>query len=169
MLAHRDLLILTLGVMILIGCGQQILKDEGLDSKSIGEAASSSEFKVDIVDPSDGETNVSTSSNISFTFNKELYNYGAGSSNDCDDQLFQLSTNSNFTTCVGWNSSCSGFSTFYKVTNNNKTITLCTTSLNSSTTYYLKVVADSNGGGGSSLSSTDGTKITEFKSNFTTQ
>ena len=44
MLAHRDLLILTLGVMILIGCGQQILKDEGLDSKSIGEAASSSEF-----------------------------------------------------------------------------------------------------------------------------
>ena len=62
MLAHRDLLILTLGVMILIGCGQQILKDEGLDSKSIGEAASSSEFKVDIVDPSDGETNVSTSS-----------------------------------------------------------------------------------------------------------
>ena len=134
----------------------------------VAKSNTSSEFKVESVDPANGATNISTQT-ISFTFNKTLSSYGAGSSNDCNDQLFYLSTDSNFGSCVGWNDSCSGFSTFYKVTNNSKTISLCTTSLNSSTTYYLKVVADSNGGEGSSLSSTDGTKITEFKSNFTTQ
>ena len=149
----------------LAGCGQQLMKDEGLDTKSIEDVGSSTEFKVVSVDPADGATNVSTQT-ISFTFNKTLSSYGAGSSNDCNDQLFYLSTDSNFGSCVGWNNSCSGFSTFYKVTNNSKTISLCTTSLNSSTTYYLKVVSSSSG---TTLSSSDGTNFTEFTSNFTTQ
>ena len=152
-------------LLILYGCGQQTMKDDGLETKSISEAGSSSEFKVEIVDPANGATNISTQT-ISFTFNKTLSSYGAGSSNDCNDQLFYLSTDSNFGSCVGWNSSCSGFSTFYKVTNNSKTISLCTTSLNSSTTYYLKVVSSSSG---TTLSSSDGTNFTEFTSNFTTQ
>ncbi len=152
-------------LLILYGCGQQTMKDDGLENKSISEAGSSSEFKVESVDPANGATNISTQT-ISFTFNKTLSSYGAGSSNDCNDQLFYLSTDSNFGSCVGWNSSCSGFSTFYKVTNNSKTISLCTTSLNSSTTYYLKVVSSSSG---TTLSSSDGTNFTEFTSNFTTQ
>ena len=163
--------VFTLIMSFLIGCGSQTLKDEGLESKSIEEAGSSSsntssEFKVESVDPADGATNISTQT-ISFTFNKTLSSYGAGSSNDCNDQLFYLSTDSNFGSCVGWNSSCSGFSSaHYKVTNNSKTISLCTTSLNSSTTYYLKVVSSSSG---TTLSSSDGTNFTEFTSNFTTQ
>ena len=166
----RNFIVFTLITSFLIGCGSQTLKDEGLESKSIEEAGSSSsntssEFKVESVDPADGATNVSTQT-ISFTFNKTLSSYGAGSSNDCNDQLFYLSTDSNFGSCVGWNDSCSGFSTFYKVTNNSKTISLCTTSLNSSTTYYLKVVSSASG---NTLSSSDGTNFTEFTSNFTTQ
>ncbi|MFL2773513.1 MAG: Ig-like domain-containing protein [bacterium] len=111
------------------------MKDEGIESKDINSVSSSSEFKVTSVDPADGETSVSTT-NISFTFNKSLNNYGAGNSNDCNQQLFYLSTDSNFSTCVGWNSSCSGFSSYTKISGDGKTLTLCTTSLNSSTTYY---------------------------------
>ena len=43
-------------ILIFYGCGQQTMKDEGLDEKSISEAGSSSpntssEFKVESVDP----------------------------------------------------------------------------------------------------------------------
>ena len=160
-------LIVILLLLILFGCGQQTMKDEGLESKDINSVSSSgsnAEFKVTSVDPADGETSVSTT-NISFTFNKSLTSYGAGNSNDCNQQLFYLSTDSNFSTCVGWNSSCSGFSSYTRISGDGKTLTLCTTSLNSSTIYYLKVVSSGNG----IELAADGTSFTEFESSFTTQ
>ena len=140
MLALRNLIILTVAMMILIGCGQQTMKDEGLDTKNIEDAGSTSGFKVISVDPTNGATSVDKNINISFTFNKSLSKIGAGISGNCNDQLFYLSTDSSFGSCVSYQNNCSYSSIFYLMSNNDKTVQLCMNALSSNTTYYIKYV-----------------------------
>jgi hypothetical protein len=157
--------IVLLTSLVLLGCGSQTLNDEGMDSKTIDEAASTSgasdsSFTVSSTIPANGATNVSTNVQISLTFSDYLGGYGTGTSTTCSDQIFQLSED-NFTTCIGWVGSPA-----YSVSG--KTITLNTPTLSGSTNYQLKVVPESSDGF-LSLTSLGGTSVTTTTVTFTTQ
>ena len=69
--------------MIFLGCGQQTLKDDGLDSKSIDEAGSSSGntgFSVSSTSPSNNASGVSRTPSITITFSDNVYFDQSGSS-----------------------------------------------------------------------------------------
>ena len=87
--------------MIFLGCGQQTLKDDGLDSKSIDEAGTSSEgntgFSVSSTSPSNNASGVSRTPTITITFSDSVYFDQSGSS--------MTSWNRNYNTSA----SCSGF------------------------------------------------------------
>ncbi len=78
----KPFIILTLSVLILLGCGQQTLKDEGLESKSIDEAGNTSTgntdtdtdttFSVSSTSPADGATGVSRTATITITFSDNV-------------------------------------------------------------------------------------------------
>ncbi len=165
---------LLLSSLLFLGCGSQTLEDEGLESKTIEEAASTStgstgsggtsstEFTVVSTTPADGATNVSTNTQISLTFSDDLGLYGAGTSTTCSEQVFQLSTD-NFSSCIGWDYS-SGY--FYTV--NGSTITLETPTLSASTTYQLKVVPSASSGQ-LTLTSLSSIPVTSSTISFTTQ
>lgn len=164
---------LLLSSLLLFGCGSQTLEDEGLESKTIEEAASTStgstgsggtsstEFTVVSTTPADGATNVSTNTQISLTFSDDLGSYGAGTSTTCSNQVFQLSTD-NFSNCIGWDNS----SAFYSVTGS--TIILSTPTLSASTTYQLKVVPSASSGE-LTLTSLSSIPVTSSTISFTTQ
>ena len=86
----------------LAGCGQQLMKDEGLDTKSIEEVGSS--FKIVSVTPSDESTNVSRNIAVSFTFDKEIQEWATSTSSRCSQQLFKVSVSATFNTndCLGF-------------------------------------------------------------------
>ena len=152
------------------GCGQQIMKDEGLESKSIENVGSSTEFKVVSVDPADGATNVAQNKQVSFTFNKPLLTYGASTSTTCGDNIFEFSYQQNFsgTSCRSIGNNCFDGSSLYQISNNYKTITLCTNnSFASGTKIYVRVSSSGNNAVGD-LTTDDGTSFTEFSSSFTT-
>ena len=67
-----QLVILLIISIKLSSCGQQVMEDEGLETKSIGNAGSSNEFKVVSVDPADGAANVAQIKQVSFTFSKPI-------------------------------------------------------------------------------------------------
>jgi hypothetical protein len=155
--------IVLLTSLVLLGCGSQTLNDEGMDSKTIDEAASTSgasdsSFTVLSTFPANGAT-VSTSPQISLNFSDYLGSYAAGTSTTCSEQLFQLSTD-NFTTCIGWIGP-----SFYSVSG--KTITLNTPTL-SANSYQLKVVPLASSGS-ISLTSSGGTSVTTTTVTFTIQ
>ena len=82
-LTLRILPIIAIGVMIFLGCGQQTLKDDGLDSKSIDEAGSSSGntgFSVSSTSPSNNASGVSRTPSITITFSENVYFDQSGSS-----------------------------------------------------------------------------------------
>ena len=82
MFVLRNLIILTLAGMIFVGCGQQTLKDEGLDSKSIDEAGTSSSgttFSVSSNSPADEATGVSRNPTINITFSDNVHFDQSGS------------------------------------------------------------------------------------------
>ena len=155
---------LILSFLTLFGCGQQIINDDGLDTKDIDSAGSANVFRVVSVNPVDGATNVDRDINISFTFNKSLSSVGAGSGN-CGSQLFYLSTDSNFGSCQGYATTCGYSSTHYEISNNGKTVTLCLNQLNNNHKHYIKVVSTSTT---TTLEAIDGSPFTEFNSSFTT-
>ena len=82
-LTLRILLITAISVMIFMGCGQQTLKDNGLESKSIDEAGSSSgntDFSVSSTSPSNNASGVSRTPTITITFSDNVYFDQSGSS-----------------------------------------------------------------------------------------
>ena len=83
-LTLRILPIIAIGVMIFMGCGQQTLKDDDLDSKSIDEAGTSSEentgFSVSSTSPSNNASGVSRTPSITITFSDNVYFDQSGSS-----------------------------------------------------------------------------------------
>ena len=171
MITKKYSLITFLFIFIyLASCGQQVMKDEGLDTKSIEDIGSSTEFKVVSVDPADGATNVAQNKQVSFTFSKPLLTYGASGSTTCGDNIFEFSYQSNFsgTSCRSIGNNCFGGSSFYQTSNNYKTITLCTdNSFASGTKIYVRVSSSGNNAVGN-LTTDDGTSFTEFSSSFTT-
>ena len=57
-------------LLIFYGCGQQTMKDEGLETKSINEAASSTPtFSIESLDISPSNPSATADNNISFTLN----------------------------------------------------------------------------------------------------
>ena len=99
-LTLRILPIIAIGVMIFLGCGQQTLKDDGLDSKSIDEAGSSSGntgFSVSSTSPTNNASGVSRTPTITITFSDSVYFDQSGSS--------MTSRNRDYNTSA----SCSGF------------------------------------------------------------
>ena len=71
----KPFIILMLSVLILLGCGQQTLKDEGLESKSIdsaGKNSSGNTFSVSSTSPADGATGVSRTATITITFSDNV-------------------------------------------------------------------------------------------------
>ena len=166
-----QLIIFLIISIYLTSCGQQIMKDEGLETKSIEDVESSTEFKVVSVDPADGATNVAQNKQVSFTFSKPLLTYGASDSTTCGDNIFEFSYQSNFFIGTSYRSignNCFGGSSFYQISNNYKTITLCTdNSFASGTKIYVRVSSSGNNAVGD-LTTDDGTSFTEFSSSFTT-
>ena len=67
-------------LLIFYGCGQQTMKDEGLETKDISEAATTQSSTdsadgpptVSSVEPENNENNVSTSTSIRITFNESI-------------------------------------------------------------------------------------------------
>ena len=157
-------------LIILASCGQQLIKDEGLETKSIEDVGTSKKFIVVSVDPADGETNVAQNKQVSFTFNKTLLTYGASTSTTCGDNIFEFSYQQNFsgTSCRSIGNNCFDGSSLYQISNNYKTITLCTdSSFASGTKIYVRVSSSGNNAVGN-LTTDDGTSFTEFSSSFTT-
>ena len=78
----KPFITLMLSVLILLGCGQQTLKDDGLESKSIDEAGNTSTgttdtdtdttFSVSSTSPADGATGVSRTATITITFSDDV-------------------------------------------------------------------------------------------------
>ena len=164
-----QLIIFLIISIYLTSCGQQIMKDEGLETKSIEDVGSSNEFKVVSVDPADGATNVAQNKKVSFTFNKPLLTYGISSSTTCGDNIFEFSYFDSFsgTQCRNIESNCFDGSSLYQISNNYKTITLCTdNTFAQSTKIYVRVSRSGNAVG--DLTTDDGTIFTEFSSSFTT-
>ena len=150
----------------LASCGQQVMKDEGLESKSIESFvnANISKFKIVSVTPADGSGNYN-SNIISFTFNKELQEWGTANSTDCDKQLFKISSDDTFGSCYAFGNNC-GFSGSYHISGDYKTIRLCVVPfLALSTPHFIKVVESSDTG---NLKSNDSSSFMEFTSSFTT-
>ena len=146
----------------LAGCGQQLMKDEGLDTKSIEDVGSSTEFKVVSVDPADGAANVAQIKQVSFTFSKPLLTFGASTSTTCGDNIFEFSYQQNFsgTSCRSIGNNCFDGSSLYQISNNYKTITLCTdNSFASGTKIYVRVSSSGNNVVGD-LTTDDGTSFT---------
>ena len=166
MIKKKLSLVLLLFIFIyLASCGQQIMKDEGLDKKSIEEVGSSNAFSVVSVNPADGAIAVDKNINISLTFNKEISSVGAGTSTNCGDQLFYLSLDSSYGSCVSYQNNCGYSSGFFELSDDLKTIQLCLNALSSNANYYIKVVASATA---NKLESSDKTVFTEFTSRFTT-
>jgi len=119
-------LIVILLLLIFYGCGQQTMKDEGLETKSISEAGTSStgnsgeDFIFVSSVPANGDSSVAVDSNITLNFNenvkwKELgtgdstlsfttTNNGSGTCNTTplNEQLVQISSD-NFNQCSYFN------------------------------------------------------------------
>ena len=78
----KPFITLILSVLILLGCGQQNLKDEGLESKSIDDAGSTSTgttFSVSSTSPSDEARGVSRNPTITITFSDNVHFDQSGS------------------------------------------------------------------------------------------
>ena len=155
----------------LTSCGQQIMKDEGLESKNIESVGTAiiSNFKIESVTPSDESTNVSRNIAISFTFDKEIIEWFTSTSSRCSEQLFKVSVSASFNTndCLGFDNTCAYSSgTATQLSDDQKTLALCTPTLAPGTPYYIKVVASSDTG---NLKSNDGSTFVEFNSSFTTE
>ena len=165
-------IISLLFILIYLGsCGQQVMKDEGLDKKSIENAgsATTSSFEIISVTPTDGDTNVSKNIAIQFTFNKEIQEWATSTSSMCSEQIFKVSTSTNFTgnNCLGFDNTCAYSSgTATQLSNDLKTLTLCTPTLALSTEYYIKVVDNSGSG---NLKPNDESSFVEFNSSFTVE
>ena len=172
MITKKYSLITFLFIFIyLASCGQQVMKDEGLDKKSIENAgsATTSSFEIISVTPTDGDTNVSKNIAIQFTFNKEIQEWATSTSSMCSEQIFKVSTSTNFTgnNCLGFDNTCAYSSgTATQLSNDLKTLTLCTPTLALSTEYYIKVVDNSGSG---NLKSNDESSFVEFNSSFTVE
>ena len=168
----KPFIILMLSVLILLGCGQQTLKDEGLETKEISDAAtttSTTESDVEAptvssVSPENGASNVSTTTSITITFNESIYTSGTimTSGSSCGSGLsFDISTSSDFSSsCLAWEGSPT-FSDSYK------TLTIKPkNALSNSTTYYVRVRSD----GSSKIQDNSGNTMTETKTwSFTTE
>ena len=90
----KPFIILILSVLILVGCGQQTMKDEGLETKSINEAASSTPtFSIESLDISPSNPSA-TADNITFTL---IFNEGV------TDIIapWRTSSSANTTACTG--------------------------------------------------------------------
>ena len=170
----KPFIILTLSVLILLGCGQQTLKDQGLETKEISDAATTTSTTendveaptVSSVSPENGASNVSTTTSITITFNESISSSGYSIMIDgisCGSGLsFDISTSSSFSSslCLAWE----GSPTF---SDNNKTLTIKPkNALSNSTTYYVRVRSD----GSSEIKDSSGDPMTETKTwSFTTQ
>ena len=170
----KPFIILMLSVLILLGCGQQTLKDEGLETKEISDAAtttSTTESDVEAptvssVSPENGASNVSTTTSITITFNESISSSGHSimtSGTSCGSGLsFDISTTNSFSSssCLAWEGSPT-FSDSYK------TLTIKPkNALSNSTTYYVRVRSD----GSSKIQDNSGNTMTETKTwSFTTE
>ncbi len=169
----KPFIILTLSVLILLGCGQQTLKDQGLETKEISDAAtttSTTESDVEAptvssVSPENGASNVSTTTSITITFNESIYTSGTimtGGSSCGSGKSYDISTSSDFSSssCLAWEGSPT-FSDSYK------TLTIKPkNALSNSTTYYVRVRSD----GSSKIQDNSGNTMTETKTwSFTTE
>ena len=120
-------LIVILLLLIFYGCGQQTMKDEGLETKSISEAGTSSnseDFIFVSSVPANGDSSVAVDSNITLNFNKNIswkelgngntwiqIDDGTGTGNcsttPLNDRLVQISSD-NFNNCLKFNFNLSG-------------------------------------------------------------
>ena len=72
-------------LLIFYGCGQQTMKDEGLETKDISEAATTPSSTdtadgpptVSSVNPADSSNSVSVTTSITITFNESIYDTGS--------------------------------------------------------------------------------------------
>ena len=137
--------LLVLITFFLLGCGLQTMKDEGMETKEISDAATTSTTiesedgapTVSSVYPVDLANNVHTSTSISITFNESILDTGSimTDGTSCTIGNYQISTSISFSSnsCLAWNASP-------KRSDNDKTLTIQpASSLSSSTTYYLRV------------------------------
>ena len=176
----KPFIILTLSVLILLGCGQQTLKDQGLETKDISDAATTTSTTesdddtesedgaptVSSVTPANGTTNVSTSTTITITFNESIEDTGSimTDGTSCTVGNYQISTNSSFSST----SLCLSWSAVPTKSNSYKTLTIQpAASLNASTTYYIRV---GNNQGSFDIKDYSGTAMSgEYTWSFTTQ
>jgi hypothetical protein len=169
----KPFIILILSVSILLGCGQQTMKDEGLETKDISDAATTTSTTesadgpptISSVTPDNGSINVSVSTTITITFNESINDTGSimTGGTSCTIGNYQISTSSSFNS-----SSCLSWSASPNKSNSRKTLTIQpNASLNSSTTYYMRV---GNNQGDYDIKDNSNTAMSsEYTWSFTTQ
>ena len=158
-------------LLILYGCGQQTMKDEGLETKDISAAATTTTVSaegpptVSSVNPADSSNSVSVTTSITITFNESIYDTGSimTNSTSCTSGNYQISTSVSYSS-----NSCLSWSGVPSMSNNDKTLTIQpSSSLNSSTTYYLRI---GNNQGSYDIKDYSGTAMSgEYTWSFTTQ
>ena len=168
----NKLIFITL-LLIIYGCGQQTIQDEGLETKDISDAATTTSTTdsadgpptVSSVTPANSSNSVSTSTTITITFNESINDTGSimTSSNSCTTGNYQISTSNSYSS-----NSCLSWSGVPSRSNNDKTLTIQpSSSLNSSTTYYLRI---GNNQGSYDIKDYSGTAMSgEYTWSFTTQ
>ena len=139
-----DRLIFILLLLMLYGCGQQTMKDEGLETKSISEAASTTPtFSIEslTISPDNPSAN---SDNISFTLNFDeavtdligpWANSDAANTTACSNQAIQFYKDTQPNSCGKWLLGDPVFSNGYKTMQ----MTLIATTFSASGDYTLKI------------------------------
>ena len=166
----KELIVIPL-LLIFYGCGQQTMKDEGLETKDISAAATTTTVSaegpptVSSVNPADSSNSVSVTTSITITFNESIYDTGSimTNSTSCTSGNYQISTSVSYSS-----NSCLSWSGVPSMSNNDKTLTIQpSSSLNSSTTYYLRI---GNNQGSYDIKDYSGTAMSgEYTWSFTTQ
>ena len=157
-------------LLIFYGCGQQTMKDEGLETKDISEAVTTPSSTdsadgpptVSSVEPENNDNNVSTSTSIQITFNESILVSGAIMTNgsSCGGGVsYDISTSSSFSTCLPWEGSPTYSNSYKRLSIKPKNDLL------SNTTYYVRVRSD----GSSQIKDYSSEAMTETKTwSFTT-
>ena len=130
-------------LLIFYGCGQQTMKDEGLETKSINEAASSTPtFSVESLVVSANPPSKTSDFSFTITFEESITDYlpdkvtnSSGGVTACSNQSIQFYEDIQPNSCAIWNDNDPVY------TNNNKTIqlTVKANSFSSSGDFTFKI------------------------------
>ena len=146
-------------LLIFYGCGQQTMKDEGLETKSINEAASSTPtFSLESLDISPSNPSA-TADNITFTliFNEGVTDFilpwrtsSSANTTACTNQAIQFYKDTQPNSCAQWKLNDPVYSNGYKTLE----LTVLSSTFSSSGDYTLKIPSNT-------LNSLDSTKKAE--------